>query len=362
MPICLYIIGGVLTPNYADNLGLCCWDARYQPGDMIQTCQAWNIDDILLTPSSLSSSFSPQAAAIDAPPKVSLPFVPLPAMSQAIEGCAFIQLTGSRAHEWLCIGGYDRPRGYTGAHVFAYNMLTNEWSHDTPMQWTRGGTAVAVMTATATTATTTTSRTTTASTASAAAAAAAAAALTDGVAMVYAFSGLQTLRDGDNTDTCEVYNPSTRTWTMLTAKMHNYGRQFAAAMYIPHWRAFVICGGYGGDEYSTDSIELYSPATNTFTLLTSSQWTLPEPQSRHTLQLMDYNILIVLRAGIWRNQPVAPAGWVIDLSPYATMNDVINTRTPLTWRELPLLHHPSPLKDGEKDDYRGVRLISSFII
>jgi hypothetical protein len=243
--------------------------------------------------------------------------------------------------------------------VMTYNTMTDTWTDDSLMIEPRDHPAMAIMrtTATATAATTQSMNnnrsrsdlsmmmaTTKQGEDSVAAAAAAA------VAMVYAFSGMD---GGDTCDTCEVYNCETRTWTPLTAKIH-VPRWAAAAIYIPHWRAFIICGGQvpcGRDEADLDSIEVYSPATNTFTLLTDRQWQLPRAMSGPSLQLHD-NILIVINPHIYKASTTG--GWAIDLSLYATIDHVINTRTPLAWHAL-----PSPPPGNDRYNYLGN---SSFIV
>lgn len=343
------IIGGVLTPNHDNDVELISWRARYQSSDIVPTCIAWNINDIFasLSPAvTLSSTSSPLSLSSEAVAMTLIhePIVWLPSVSlsplYAIDGGSFVQLTGARSHEWLCIGGYTLPDGDSISTVVAYNVVTDQWSFDTPMHHKRALAAVAIMNRDTTAAITGTT-------------APPAVAVVEST-LLYVFGGMKTMRDGDNMDTCEVYNPLTRTWTLLTAKMHHV-RCYAAAIWIPHWRAFMICGGYRGEE-STRSIELYSPATNTFTPLASSQWQLPEVDAGHTLQLND-NILVLVTASIRTNQPIEPGGWVIDLAPYATVDDVLNTRVPLKWQPLPLL----PCNDDAGASF-CITISSSFII
>jgi hypothetical protein len=345
-------IGGILTPYHENTFYLPSLD---QPGDLVPTCIAWNIRDILA-----SSSLSAVAAAGGMPS--SLSSIPLSVMPRVMHGGSFIQLTGARAHEWLYIGGFPSASYRQVTTVMNYNMLTDRWSHDSTVTTTGSGVTFAI---------------TTPSIIISAVAAAAVVASTAGEKktptdnkeasspppssppMVYAFGGLVNARGDMMNYTCEVYNTMTRAWSQLTSSLH-IPRSAAAAIWIPLWHAFIICGGYSGHEAALDSIELYSPATNTFTLLTSSQWQLPEPQGDHHLQLRD-NILMLIRTStgdmdnmddtmMATDEPAAvppppsspsssshAAGWAIDLSPYATMDHVINTRTPLQWHVFPLL-------------------------
>jgi hypothetical protein len=261
----------------------------------------------------------------------------------------FVQLTGSRAHEWLCIGephvspprDDDADAADAVPNVFSYNTVTDTWSHDSVMTMYRIDAAIAAITTTTTTTTTTSGEIQQKH--------------GDGnddepaaaMATVYAFSGTLRRSYGERTYENECYNPVTRTWTPLYATMHR-SRAGAAAIWIPHWHAFIITGG-GGSIFDDDdddhehidapSIEVYVPATGIFTLLSSRQWRLPRRESGHSLQLMHDNIL-VMTARARNNDVPVPLGWMIDLAPYVTLADMLNTMTPLKWQPLPLPQRP----------------------
>jgi hypothetical protein len=353
------IIGGVLAPNHRDTDLI---PASWQHGDYVAACMAWHFNDIFappqVSPPLLSSSAAPPPPLRPLPKISVLPSLPLSARSLATDRSAFIQLTGARAHEWLSIGGIDLiPNGII-ADVMTYNTMTDTWSHDSMMNTPLYDITVAIMPAIPAMLAATTTKSTSSSSSAAAAAASAKKKKKDkkcvtnndeSPAMVFTFGGLRNAR-GDIDRTCEVYNTATREWTLLTETL-NVGRSRAAAIWIPHWHAFVVCGGEDGYEHNLDSIELYSPATNMCLALTARQWQLPEPQGGHHLHLLNDTILVVTRSSMWAYQPSVPAGWVIDLS-YDTIEDVFHISIPLTWRALPYTHH------GDT----AVQIDSSFII
>jgi hypothetical protein len=254
---------------------------------------------------------------------------------------SLIRLTGLRAHEWLCVGGFQLPTVRPLSSVSVYNMMDDTWRHDSMRTTGCGGTALAMIT-----------------TSSSSSYGKNRGDGKDGVISVgtlYAFGGSLSSQNSDISDQCEVYNCNTRVWTRLTKRMRTI-RSEAAAIWIPHWHAFVITGGYGYGRQAMATIEVYVPATNTFTSFTSSQWQLPSPQAGHHLQLMNDTILIMIPSSTHMPYSSMVAnGWIIDVSSYATLHDITETRVALSWQPLPLTCH-------YHDDGVKININSSFII
>jgi hypothetical protein len=121
-------------------------------------------------------------------------------------------------------------------------------------------------------------------------------------------------------NTVEYYDPITMKWETLSVKMKRK-RNGPAAIWLPTINSFLITGGspsipqegWSLDEYDEDdydpidghlyrpeecqSMEIYSPDPNTFTLLSSS-WSIPQPQGiylqTHRLHLIDDRFLIIM--------------------------------------------------------------------
>jgi hypothetical protein len=116
-------------------------------------------------------------------------------------------------------------------------------------------------------------------------------------------------------NTVDYYDPITNKWNTLSVKMRRK-RYGPAAIWLPTINSFLITGGhpschgesleYDEDDYDPidghlyeyeecQSMEIYSPDTNTFTLLPSS-WSIPDSLGvhNHHLHLIDDCFLIIM--------------------------------------------------------------------
>lgn len=170
-----------------------------------------------------------------------------------------IQLTGVRSHHILVIGGHNNATRQYLVSVECYDTLMMTWSLDSHMVEICNSSAAAVDP-------------------------------TNGY--VYLFGGYSSAGPWGDKNGCQVYDPTTRVWTRLTSTLSP--RQWAAAVFIPHWNGFIIGGGrttYG----ATNSLEFYSPSTNMFTPLDLIRiWSLPCDLYDHTFHwLPTHQILLV---------------------------------------------------------------------
>jgi len=69
--------------------------------------------------------------------------------------------------------------------------------------------------------------------------------------------------DATELDSCEIFNPRTRKFTMSNAKL-NFARDRHSAVSLPDGRVFV-CGGCGPGLYRKET-ELYDPSSDSFSI------------------------------------------------------------------------------------------------
>jgi hypothetical protein len=227
----------------------------------------------------------------------SLTPVPLPR-----SGMLHSLLSGDRSHECILIGGHRVSR-----KVEVYNMKTDKWSSlpDLTNDWIERSSLTS------------------------------ACSVDPRTNRIYIFGGGRHDYDIITAyNTVDYYDPITKTWDTLSVKMKRK-RYGPAAIWLPTINCFLITGGYpttdhgdSGQTYDEDdydpidghlyeyeeyrSMEIYSPETNTFTLLPSS-WSIPPvPHFRdHHLHLVDNRFLII----IWHSvRTIPPPGTRAHLS------------------------------------------------
>ncbi len=94
------------------------------------------------------------------------------------------------------------------------------------------------------------------------------------------------------TDTAELYNPVSGTWT-TTGKLHNARAQHTATLLLNH--RVLVAGGTDGSIHPIARAELYDPGTGTWV----GTATLIKPRRDHTATLLsDGDVLVA--AGIGR--------------------------------------------------------------
>lgn len=92
----------------------------------------------------------------------------------------------------------------------------------------------------------------------------AAARLPDGRVLL---TGGQTNNNGDGTDTAEIYDPATRTFTSVSSRMIS-PRGGHSSVLLSNGTVLVM-GGYNNECVPLDTAEIFNPATQNFTALTS---------------------------------------------------------------------------------------------
>ncbi|MGB6486912.1 MAG: PASTA domain-containing protein [Steroidobacteraceae bacterium] len=107
----------------------------------------------------------------------------------------------------------------------------------------------------------------------------------------------------------EIYNPATQTFTALSSVM-TVGREGAAATLLPSGKVLITGGAENGGSGTVplDSAELYDPVANTFTSLTA---TMTEPRFGHTATLLANGTVLI--TGGYSNEsstnPDLPVTW-----------------------------------------------------
>jgi hypothetical protein len=165
-----------------------------------------------------------------------------------------IQLTGERSNEVFIVGGFNPLTGGMMPTVDSYNINTNTWCTESavlPVPFACNSSCAAV----------------------------------DPMSNnLYIFGGISGNKCSLSVVQC--YNTSTRTWSIVSTKM-KHTREGAVVCWIPRYNGFIIMGGL----FTSNAIEFYLPATNTFTLIPENILSIPSTANGCAAELQSLHLI-----------------------------------------------------------------------